>query len=437
MSVKKYSDEDIADIKERFLDGLWEYKVIKKDGVISGKVVCTNDWFRKYLAGQKVASKYRSISNDSFFAQASLITLQLVLRFKPNNKQFNWDGLLTKDERSLSQIFSYIISVFPTKMNEFNNLINNVSEEIKSKSNNGKEHVYRNFYVPDISSSDVPVGTGETKETFINIRKEEDNLYSQHKGYYEMPFLTWFRENRYTLLTKNQNDVFDILVNITRADGGNISKETYQEAGITAATANRNKYNIKKKIEEEWAKVEDQLYVGFNTTKKKADMELLQEFLDLVDIEQATEDDYRLILTKWVAATIRKSRMFADLVYLNLKGEHTKHVVKGMFKESVLIPNATLIEILKLVKLKLTELNGWETSNVIPFGWHGIQKEKSVKKAEKVKKQNAKAENFEKPKSKWFQILPTGIAIEQSFGNDKELGIMDQTKMEIKKENGK
>ena len=431
-----YSDDEIKEIKKRFLDNLWEYRVkwaSTRDGkkYLTGRIVCTDEKFNSYIHNKwsKRSYKLNHISLADYISECVHLTYRALEAFDWNKGKYEWNRLFKhEDSKEVRSLFKYLIITIDHGIKDFEQWYIHRHKYHSTKKVNGKnEHFYEYVSINFTSTDELQEGNYDAPDKLVNLLNDDASIYTLHDSDDEIEFkswnpntknhfMKWFLENkervipelwlkRYELMVRNEvtyygdkpygNKEREIVTGMTTGDFGN----TYKFV---------RKYALKA-YEKEFG---DGLNLLESTRREQ--IKLIDEFFEVLNETDISDDLNRFNITSWITNKIQKSRFISDLIYDNLNSKHTYQVVTSF--TGVLLPNETIYEVVTLFEKKLEQLHSFDTT-VVKF--HKKEHEKKQKlrvivNENFVEYQMTEEEKEMRRKFKFFNLTTTGATVESS-----------------------
>jgi len=414
-------EQEILDIKILFLERLWSLKPIWiRDGsgkYLSTRVESTNIYFNSWIHNHW-SKKYRTwgkMSMQDFIAYCGLIVQEAVMRFKPTQSNYKWQGMhiLNKDEdgneiddgivpniSSLNIIFDYLKKAIGIEMKEYDQLMQGVKKFGQKIKVDGKEERFYDYVGIGNNSTDAIISGDDSEITsVINLLDNDSSFYGSNYGKIENEevkslshFSEFFEKWKRYVLTEEEYHFYEI-INATqhKRGGGNYTVNDRHLYGLDKNKAKNIRRSIKAKAIEAYKEMYPKLFTKEVVdeeieTKSRIeikninDMQVLERFLAIIDDEEIELEDVNREMSEYILSRLDSPFMF-NFIYDSeaLRGTHTFNIIDGL--KTGIIASVTLYKLVEVAEDKLkimrklkTEINNIRRGEVVDFDKHKKRK---------------------------------------------------------------
>jgi hypothetical protein len=348
-------------LKEELVKQLFEVRVNKDVDPVEHKVVVIETMLA--MNASKLANKLKDkVEKDDVYAQYMCSAWEAIQNFIPN-EDTTWEAILDKSD--LVNRRRLMKSIILRAQGDIAMLSNNdfgVKREVSKETG----FTERKIYVVNTESLDVERRNENGEYTHSLVDEVTESLWSTVNEYAASPFVTWFKANKSTFLTRKQNDLVDALLTM------DCFKETgYFTDDITAITGQSKAkiYEMLQRIYERTMKAwykENPTGSAKTFREESIEMELaaLTPFMELVnddsDLGGQNErlSDWLKIHAKEIYKETKKNEWVKDfyvneLVYTGLKGKQLMTFVKWLHSEETELKGSILYAISSLFERRI------------------------------------------------------------------------------------
>lgn len=254
--------------------------------------------------------------------------------------------------------------IFSNITNEFKYIANPQSETIVTDT--GKKHI-------DIqmSSIDVIVSNEEGETELSNLLGQDTNLFSAKDSHHNH-FIQWVLDNRETILTARQLEVFNYLmvnyIPLTDRKEDTLSKrqEMLKEIGLTSNSLNSSFKAIKKKCMKAYEKEFQGIYHGHSHNGRMNLHDMLNSYVEFADSNKwIDQEERRNTLTHDIASHFDYED-YELIINKGLTSKQKQEIVKGINdKDKEHYPRKISHKVLRLINNNIKAYLKENEDNVI------------------------------------------------------------------------
>ncbi|KAA0957718.1 hypothetical protein FQ085_06610 [Planococcus sp. ANT_H30] len=431
-----YSDKEIEEIKQQFLEELWVMEIKKSpmgykfpDGTyVKHQMKSSNDWFnsRVHNSWKKVRINRKAYDQaplhlDEWLGEVAIATQTIVSSFKPEisiRANYNWRGILTENFSSLNILFAYVNVGLDKSMARYVRLQDEIRETTETQyladGSSYKATIYTSIGAQ--STDELVEGADGNQEPLMNLLGDEASLYFAGGNTEGSHFMQWFKKSKKRILTKKQLKFLD---DMEKADHEGTTKNSYtmndkeEITGMSASGVSRIKRNI---LERTLKAYEKENPLGKQTNlqlRKESELKFWNGVIDIIYCEEEMIDKQNQFFSNWIVANMTNS-FLSDLVYDNLSNSDVFNVTGAMFNKNSVIEGKTLYKIVELIEARLNKLEAFDTSVVKFYRKESENNRWSLKRHQAWKRENLAFKypdkyDYDKKKDKLIQKKPVDL----------------------------
>lgn len=217
----------------------------------------------------------------------------------------------------------------------------------------------RYYLTPDVYSIDAPADSADDcTDELSDALGEEANLFhvSNQKAHHNH-MITWFLDNKETILTRKQLEVYNTLSEIYKPREDNTKRsneeraQMLEDAGISKKMMNDYFRNIKKRVTQKYEEEFNGTYHSHQSlTHMKLD-EMINEYKRLSDYPYETQVDRQDALAEFLEQAYN-SYEFENIATTGLTKDEKRNIVRGVIKP---LEHKIDNRLLRVIKNNLTE----------------------------------------------------------------------------------
>jgi hypothetical protein len=315
-------------LKNELVRQLFEVRVNKEVDPVEHRVVVIEPMLA--MNSSKLANKLKGkVEKEDVYQQYMASAWEAIFTFEPEEGT-SWESIV--DRSDLINRRRLMKSIILRAQGDISTLSND-DFGVKRKVSNETGISERHIYTIKKDSLDIERYNEKGEYTHSLVDEVTSSLWTTVHEYANSPFVTWFKTNKSTFLTRKQNQLVDCLLEMDYLkESGYLSDDVVFAAGQTKPKIKEMLQRIYERTMKEWYKEHPSgTAKSFREQSIEDELEALEPFLEILyDDKNLVSQNKRL--SSWIkehAKTIYddqgdKAYYVNELVYSGLKGNNLR-----------------------------------------------------------------------------------------------------------------